>query len=350
MILNKALMISMILLLGAAGQILARCAEEPAPEKNDFVLAARNFEIDRRAADKETILEIEAAAENTSWATKAAESAVLTIFVDERYNQNVVLFNGAEKFVYRVILGKFAAGRHRVKIVLNKIRSAKNARSAKISALDVRASKSETAADAIALAHAPFLYARPDTIDKYSDLPLLTYYEILPAGANVYKIRYTTIFSNEDGGTRVAALMARWGRATDIEWVYEIEVRNGTATAEIIQGADHATKTFAGKRVFGLHPLIYNATVNNNFADAGCSPLRTALLPTRADLSIKSRESIMDENSWTYKIMAQEAFRENRVNPDKLDADTIADPRDYLYAEVRAAPRSPSKRKRPMAD
>jgi hypothetical protein len=329
--------ICLLLLLSAAIVNFAQC-EEPSIKKTGAVLAARDFKIDRRAANAETILQIEAAAENTSWASKTAESVILTIFVDEQYNQDVMLFSGAEKFVYKVVLGKFASGKHRLRIVLNEARSAKNARKAKISALDIKQSESKSDADALAAAYSPFIYARPDTIDKFSDIPVLTYYEILSSGAGAYKIRYTTIFTNEDGGTQTAALMARWGRATDIEWVYEIEVKNDSATNQIIQGANHVTKIFAGKRIFGAHPLIYNVTINNNFNDVGCSPLRTAILPIRVDLSTKSRETVMDENPWIYKIMAQEAFRENRVNPDKLDANTIADPRDYLYAEIHNDP------------
>ena len=184
------------------------------------------------------------------------------------------------------------------------------------------------------------IYARPDTVDKFSDIPLLTYYEIFPTGENAFKIRYTAIYSNEDGGTQTAALMARWGRATDIEWVYEIEFKNGKIVSEIYQGANHETKKFAGKKVFGNHPLIFDVTVNNNFSDTGCSKLRFAQLPIKADLSRKSRETIMDENEWTYRVMAQEATREGRVNAAKLDANTIADPRDYLYAEIYSEPRA----------
>lgn len=86
--------------------------------------------------------------------------------------------------------------------------------------------------------------------------------------------------------------------------------------------------------------MIFNVTVNNNFADAGCSEIRFAPLPIRADLSDKSRETMMDKHSWTYRIMAEEATREGRVNAAKLDADTIADPRDYLYAEIYSEPKA----------
>ena len=326
-----------LILLSATVKIFARC-DEPIIGKTGKIIAAQTFEIPSKPQSNETILQIEAAAEKSSWEIKDSESAVLTVFVDEQYNQDVMLFGGSEKFVYKIILGKLAAGKHQLKIVFNNARSAKNIRAAKISRLNVSQLKNNAPEDAAAMANAPFLYNRADTIDKFSDIPLVTYYEILPSSANDYKIRYTTIFTNEDGGTQTAALLARWGRATDIEWVNEIEIKNGASVGGIIQGINHETKTFAGKYVFGTHPLIYDASVNNNFADSGCSPLRTAIAPIRADLSKKSRETVMDENAWTYKLMAHEALREGRINPDKLDADIIADLRDYVYAEISGEP------------
>ncbi len=44
----------------------------------------------------------------------------------------------------------------------------------------------------------------------------------------------------------------------------------------------------------------------------------------------------MDENAWTYRIMAQEAEREGRVNPQQLGVNSIDDLRNYLYVEVYA--------------
>jgi hypothetical protein len=316
----------------------AQCATEPTIEQTGKIVAARDFTV--KDAPGEMILTLEAAARDTSWAKVGAEGAALTVFVDGKYNQDIILFAGAEKFAYPVALGNFERGKHKIAVLLNESRSAKKAKAAKIYSIDVSPvnSSAKAFADVTALANSPFIYARPDTIDKFSDIPLFTYYEIFPNGENDFKIRYTTVFSNEDGGTQTAALMARWGRATDIEWVYEIEVKDRKIVSQIFQAANHETKNYAGKRVFGTHPLIFNQTVNNNFADAGCSQLRFAPLAAGADLSKKSRESLMDENGWTYRIMAEELLRENRVNAEKLDANTIADPRDYLYAEIYGEP------------
>ena len=75
----------------------------------------------------------------------------------------------------------------------------------------------------LAAAFAPMLYARPDALDRFSDVPLLLWYEVdpLPSGQ---RIRYSVVFSNEDGGTPADRLMATWGRLTDIEFVYGVEL------------------------------------------------------------------------------------------------------------------------------
>lgn len=128
--------------------------------------------------------------------------------------------------------------------------------------------------------------------------------------------------------------MARWGRMTDIEWIYEMRVgETGEISSEIYQGANHETKTFNGKR-FGSHPLILDATVNNNFADAGCSALRLSPMLVAANLSDGSRETVMDAFPWTYRIMAEEAIREKRINPKNLGANTIDELQNYLYVEI----------------
>ena len=61
------------------------------------------------------------------------------------------------------------------------------------------------------MAHAPALWLRSDTIGTATDLPLAMYAEDMRVdGTGV--LRYTIIFSNEDGGTATPALLARWGR------------------------------------------------------------------------------------------------------------------------------------------
>ena len=162
------------------------------------------------------------------------------------------------------------------------------------------------------------------------------YYEVSHRDLGDVRIRYTTIFTNEDGGTPTAALMARWGRAADIEWVYEVRARNGKVVEETYQGVSHETKPFKGARVNGSHPLLAVASDNNNFSDETCSLVRFALLPIAADLRDKPRESVMDAHPWAYRLVAEELMREGKLKPEPADSNTISDPRNYLYVDLHA--------------
>ncbi len=340
------------LLLIVAANGLAQCEIEPIIETTGKVL--KELKLSKQAkSSADFLLTLKASVTGASWRTRGAEAAILTVFVDGKYNQDLILFAGEETFEYQGLLGRLSAGEHTISIVLNEARSAPNARRVKIQSAfsvafeDLIASAATTDRSRpayIATINAPVIYLRPNTIDKFSDVPLLTFYEIFDEPENIKRIRYTTIFTNEDGGTQSAALMARWGRMTDIEWIYEIRVReNGAILSEIYQAANHETKNFKGKR-FGNHPLIMDATDNNNFADTGCSALRVSPMLIAARLSNPSsgiegsRETLMDAFPWTYQIMAREAIREGRVNPKKLAANTIDDPREYLYAEIYGEP------------
>lgn len=350
----KNLFLIILLIAFLSLGIFAQCETEPTIEKTGKILKELNVGKSRRevvgsSAQTEFGLFVKANAPGASWQKTGAEAAVLTVFVDGKYNQDAILFAGKRIFEYQMFLGKLDLSEHKITIVLNQMRSAPNAKRVKIqSAFSVafedllaNAATTDRSIPAyIATINAPVIYLRSDTIDKFSDIPLLTYYEIFDEPESVKRIRYTTIFTNEDGGTQSAALMARWGRMTDIEWIYEIRVReNGEILSEIYQAANHETKNFRGNR-FGSHPLILDATVNNNFADTGCSALRVSPMLVQTNLSDGSRETVMDAFSWTYRIMAQEAMREGRINSNALGANTIADPRDYLYAEIYSEPKA----------
>lgn len=344
----KNLLQAILLIALVSLNIFGQCETEPTITTTGKILKELKIKKNAsRIAEAEIGLSIKASAAGSSWQTKGAEAAVLTVFVDGKYNQDAVLFAGEQVFEYQMLLGKHGAGEHQITIVFNEARSAPNARNVKIQTAfatafeDLIANAKQTKSSIpayIATLNAPVIYLRPDTIDKFSDVPLLTFYEITDEPQNVKRIRYTTVFTNEDGGTQSAALMARWGRMTDIEWVYEIRVgAGGEILSAIYQAANHETKSFDGRKL-GSHPLIFNRTVNNNFSVDGCSALRVSPLLIQTNLSNGSRETVMDAFPWTYRIMAEEAIREGRVNPEKIDSNTIADPRDYVYAEIYSEP------------
>ncbi|MBV9928458.1 MAG: hypothetical protein JOZ96_25810 [Acidobacteria bacterium] len=307
---------------------------EPAAPKTPAPLAS---EAVVSGGGEEFALEIEARSPGASWARAGAEAAALVVTVDGAYNQHVLLWAGEGFYNYRLLLGRLPKGRHRVAVALDEARSAAGARRAEVKSLRVVRPFVFVGADAaernFAVAHAPVLYARPNTIDHFTDIPLLMYYEILHAGADtVY--RYTVVFTNEDGGTQTAALFARWGRGTDIEYVNEVRVRAGKVVAETFQGVQHETKNFKGQRTGGDHPLYAVASDNNNFSDLACSAVRFAPLPVYAQLETATRESVMDLYPATYRAMTEELQREGRISDTPSDINTVADPREYLYVEA----------------
>jgi hypothetical protein len=331
------LRLSLLVLLTSACASAAVRAQNPcapAAPKTAAPLASETVEL---KDDVEVALEIEARSPGASWERKGSEAADLVVTVDGAYNQDVLLWAGEGFYVYRVLLGRLPKGTHRVSVALDEARSAVGARRAEVKSLrhlTPNASVPPGQADgAFALSHAPVLYARANTIDHFTDIPLLMYYEVLREGADQV-FRYTVVFTNEDGGTQTAALFARWGRGTDIEWVYEVRTRGGKVVAETFQGVQHETKNFGGQRTGGAHPLLAVASDNNNFSDLACSAVRFAPMPVGARLEAATRESMMDDFPATYRAMTEELRREGRIGDAPSDINTVADPREYLYVEA----------------
>jgi hypothetical protein len=187
------------------------------------------------------------------------------------------------------------------------------------------------------MSYSPLLYQRADTINRFSDVPILMYYEISHPREAEVNVRYTTIFTNEDGGTPSAGLMARWGRASDIEWTYEVRLRGGQIVEESYQGVSHETKAFKGARINGSHPLLGVASDNNNFSDQTRTNMLFALLPLPANLHESSRETIMDLHPWSYRIVAEELRREGKLSDAAAAPNIISDPRNYVYVDLGAA-------------
>jgi len=135
--------------------------------------------------------------------------------------------------------------------------------------------------------------------------------------------------------------MARWGRGTDVEYIYRVTFdASGKISNEIFQGPDHADMHFAGQKL-GQHPYFTNVARNNIFFDAGAAAIQYRFVPIPFDLSQHSREEVMDQNAWTYAVMAQELTREGKIrNGQKASGPQIADPRSYLYVELNAENRN----------
>jgi hypothetical protein len=171
------------------------------------MVASRDFTLPR---ESEVALEIEARSPGASWGKTGTEASALRIEVDGQYSQDLLLWAGDAPFIYRLMLGRLASGKHHVTAALNKTRSSAGAQRATVRSFRtvplVRDSH-HTRDDLLALQYSPVLYQRANTIDRFSDLPVLMYYEVSHEFEGEVKVRYTMIFTNEDGGTPTAALM-----------------------------------------------------------------------------------------------------------------------------------------------
>jgi hypothetical protein len=315
----------------ALAALLLPIASDAQVVRLDLPLWDQSFTLETPA---EVVLLLEASCPGCSWEKKGHEAALLRLEVDGRYAQHVALVRGGRPAEYRLALGGFAAGTHRLRIAIDRAHTSRKVAGAAVLRVTLRP-VSETSPEHHALAHMPFVYARPGSVEAASDLPLVSWYEAEPRPDGGTRLRYSVVFSNEDGGTPPDRLLATWGRLTDIEYLYGVELdAQGAVVSSEIQARDHKLLPFAGERA-GRHPLVYVVTANNMVDDHGAGDVRFAPAPTRFDLSGVSREVVMDRDPWTYRVSAQEVRREGRVSAHPKAGDKrIQDPRRYATLEA----------------
>ncbi len=281
-------------------------------------------------------------ARGVSWAEPKNESAVVSVFVDGHYATDIVITSSGP--VRREFaLGSLGKGRHTLRLHYAAHRSLSRAGVASLKDLRFRTMAASNAGYAAAR-YAPVLYGRnlPTYGGRFAnnrtDTPLVAWHRVLPAARPGHSvIEYSVIWSNEDGGTNTPALMAQWGRTTDIEWVYRVEIDAAgrrVPGSGVIQAPAHQTLPFKG-RYDGTHPLIQTCTANNNVCDKVDDPMRFAL-STRGVLPAgQPREHEMDTHPWTYQVMAREMLRERKIeSPSDPATQAVGDQRSYLYLAV----------------
>lgn len=282
----------------------------------------------------EVVAELELASPGSDWSQPGREAAVAAVTVDGHTEQHVFVFGEKDSRRYRVFLGPLAAGEHTLAV-------ARDARhSAPASELEIGEARVRPlepgSPDEELIRLAPVLYSRQDTDGRFSDVPLLVY-ATRGRDATGAWIEYTVIFSNEDGGTSTRDLMARWGRTTDIEFVYRVwPGPDGAPRRTLIQTREHQDVPYDGP-YFGLHPLLEPVT-DNNMVEPAARPggsLRFQFAPVSADLSGGSRELVMDSEPFTYEIAWKEMTREGKIRAANswFDGEKIADPRRYFVVE-----------------
>jgi hypothetical protein len=312
-------------MFAAEALALAILAAAAAPAVDHY---EQTFEL---ATAGEVIATVRAGCAGCAWGEAGREAAALRLSVDGVYSQHLLLARSEAAAEYRITLGTIAAGSHRLSIDRDAPLSAKQAGIATIAVDDIHAVADRDAA--LAQSMAPILYARANTVGKFTDLPILMWYELAPTPRG-RQFRYSVIFTNEDGGTATDRLMATWGRTTDIEYVYGVEIdAAGKVVAEEFQGPGHEVPAFHGRHD-ARHPLLWVSTDNNMVSESGASTIRYAPAPERFDLTNVSREAVMDRHPWSYALASEEMKREGKIADEGPGHNTIPDPRRFVYIEA----------------
>ena len=133
----------------------------------------RPFTVDRPA---EVTAAVTARCGGCSWASPAKTGAMLVLEVDGRYSQHLPITRGEGPTDYAVSLGRLAAGTHRLAIRLDRGWTPRAVR--EVSIPEVRTAViAEDAPQLRALAFSPVLHPRPNELGRFTDVPLVMWYE-----------------------------------------------------------------------------------------------------------------------------------------------------------------------------
>ena len=279
----------------------------------------------------EVLATITVRCDRCAWDVEGREAVVLKVMRNGRYVQHLPVVRSG-RADYEVLIGEVDPGPQSIEVVEDAALTARELRggAAVVETISVRQIRA-AAPEYRAVAFAPILYARPNTVGRFTDVPIFMWYEVEPTPRGT-RYRYSVIFTNEDGGTPTDRLMATWGRTTDIEYVHSVELdRDGNVLDGDMQGPEHEILPFRGSRE-GHHPLLWVSTDNNMVLDRGTTAVRYAPAPFPFDLRNVSREAVMDAHPWTYAVAARELTREGRV-ASAPGPGQIPDPRQFVYVE-----------------
>src|SRR3954454_11806571 len=128
-----------------------------------LLLLANVFTFEAREP-AEVVAQAELLSPGADWAVQGKEAAVARVELDGAIQQQIVLYGGSVPTKYRIFLGEVSAGKHRIKVTRD------NEQSAPGTALDILGVQfrqyTKTSPEYAALAHAPVLYARKNTIGR----------------------------------------------------------------------------------------------------------------------------------------------------------------------------------------
>ncbi len=294
----------------------------------------------------EGLLRLALSGDGTSWGSASDPAAVVDVSVDGGATQQLVLFNGSTPFAYAGFTGPLTTGTHSVTVTVDPALSTGTAppvaqiQDVSLTVVD------PTNPSYLAYAYAPVMYGR--STSAAHDTPLITYAGSTPQAGGATSFSYTVIWSHENAGTGFIPwlLSGGYGRTTDIENAISFTVQpDGSVTnASYLwggqppdypdtQGAISETDVpFAGA-YDGHHPVIRDATGNNDFSDIGTTAFRFQQVPVAPPAPGQTREGAMDANPWTYRIMGEESARfYTNASADPLSPQ-IGDARQYAIVQ-----------------
>ncbi len=274
----------------------------------------------------EGLIRLALAAPGTSWGPGTPSSVVVSVSVDGGAPQQFVLFDGASTFTYAGFVGPLTTGDHQVTLTVEPPSGP---------AASTTPNPSATLVDSelevidpsnpsyLAYAYAPVMYGR--TTSALHDTPLIAYASSQALTGGSTQLTYTIIWSHEDAGTGFVPFLEQgsWGRLSDIENAISFTVApDGTVSnatylcgGEPLTGAlDSLGATSETDVPFtgafdGHHPIIRDATGNNDFSDEGTTGFRFQQALVAAPGPGQAREVAMDTNPWTYRITGEEIAR-----------------------------------------
>ncbi|HEY9723820.1 MAG TPA: hypothetical protein V6D47_17545, partial [Oscillatoriaceae cyanobacterium] len=228
-----------------------------------------SFGLDMKQAGDATI-NLKASGPGTNWGKKGAESAVMSVYVDGKYQQDVVLWGGDRQTNYPLSLGNLGAGKHTVTLRYAKEKSTGGAQGINVSAGKATAVKYTDDTQAWAAKYAPIVIGRHGSLENnHTDTPLGLLSNVTKNADGTTDIAYTTVYSNEDSGDggQPALENALWGRLTDLETMFRVHLdANGKMISSEYEDAGHVWKPFHGQSD-GTHPIVRTLTDNNNVSD-----------------------------------------------------------------------------------
>lgn len=329
------------------------------------------------------------------WGSQGRESMVISAFVNNEYRHDITVFSAVNVFNsnkcyadkeqevycnYYANMGYLEAGSHTLVLLFNPARSPVKDLKISVNKEGIKPVPSRDEADKLARGFSPIIIGRAgggriEPENSYNDVPLGLFYDISGPKERA-TITYYMVFSNQDGGIGVlpSLMMARYGRTTDIKWIYRVtRDDSGGILEEYHDWQTHQAERFEGhRRGEGDHPILFVASEGNLFSDniedikeimpdlsemdtpsldsiniedlyAGdfsrlVSTMVFMPIPRRINLSRGHVEEIMNDHPEYYNISYLEMKREGKVEEKagedhELTIPGLGDPRDYLYID-----------------